>query len=148
MVSPEVCFSFNPQNYPYNTLYKGYYKFQKHYYPQVGDLKAEGEEFECAQFLDASLPNVNFWVRNLERRPSHAFWLQTSTDKFYPDFVCSLDDGRHLVVEYKGEDRWSNDDSKEKRDLGGLWEARSNGKCLFIMPKGKDFEAIKAKMSP
>ncbi|MBN1889793.1 MAG: SDR family NAD(P)-dependent oxidoreductase [Thermoflexales bacterium] len=30
-----------------------------------------------------------------------------------------MGDGRYLVVESKGEDRWSNDDSKEKRNLGG-----------------------------
>lgn len=143
-VTPEICFSFDPLLYPYGTLYQGAYKFKKHYYPQV-DLKAEGEEFECAQFLD-TLPEVKFWVRNIERRPSHSFWLPTSSDKFYPDFVCLLNDGRFLVVEYKGEDRWSNDDSKEKRDIGGLWEARSSGKCLFVMPKGKRFEEITAKI--
>lgn len=93
-----------------------------------------------------SLPQVKYWVRNLERRPSHSFWLQTSTDKFYPDFVCLLNDGRYLVVEYKGEDRWSNEDSKEKRDIGEVWEARSEGKCLFVMPKGRDFGAVRGKL--
>jgi type III restriction enzyme len=82
----------------------------------------------------------------LAGKPGHAFWLQTSTDRFYPDFVCQLNDGRYLVIEYKNEKDWSNDDSKEKRDLGELWEARSGGKCLFIMPKGKDFAAIRAKI--
>lgn len=67
-------------------------------------------------------------------------------DKFYPDFVCKLKDGRLLVVEYKGADRWSNDDSKEKRRLGELWELKSCGKCLFVMPKGKDFGAIRMKV--
>jgi type III restriction enzyme len=55
-----------------------------------------------------------------------------------------LKDGRYLVVEYKGADRWSNDDSKEKRRLGELWALKSGGRCLFVMPKGKDWEAIKA----
>jgi type III restriction enzyme len=145
MVAPELCFSFEPLHYPFNTRYQGKYKFVKHYYPEVGDLKDKGEEFECAQFIDL-LPEVKFWVRNLDRRPNCSFWLQTSSDKFYPDFVCLLNDGRYLVIEYKGEDRWSNDDSKEKRDVGGLWEARSGGKCLFIMPKGKNFGAIKEKI--
>jgi len=144
VVSPDLCFSFEPNAYPFSSPYSGSYHFKKHYYRQIGDLKSEGEEFECAQFIDA-LPQVKFWVRNIERRPAHSFWLQTSTDKFYPDFVCLLDDGRYMVVEYKGEVYWSNDDSKEKRDIGGLWEKRSNGRCLFIMPKGKDLNAIKAK---
>jgi type III restriction enzyme len=145
VVNPDICFSYDPQSYPYSTLYRGRYQFNKHYYPRVGDLKDEGEEFECARFLDM-LPQVKFWVRNLESRPAQSFWLQTSTDRFYPDFVCQLNDGRYLVVEYKGVDRWSNDDSKEKRDLGELWQARSNGKCLFVMPKGTDWNAIRAKV--
>jgi hypothetical protein len=57
-----------------------------------------------------------------------------------------LRDGRILVVEYKGEDRWSNDDSKEKRALGELWAERSGGWCLFAMPKGKDWNAITARI--
>lgn len=107
----------------------------------IGELKSDGEEFECAVFLD-ELPGVKTWVRNLERRADSSFWLQTSTDKFYPDFVALLMDGRILVVESKGEDRWSNDDSKEKRAVGDLWADRSKGKCLFVMPKGPDWAAI------
>lgn len=145
IVSPEMCFSYDTLQYPYNILYKGKYKFTKHYYPDVGDLKEKGEEYNCAQYLE-ELPEIKFWVRNLERRQNNSFWLQTSSDKFYPDFVCLLNDGRYLVVEYKGEDRWSNDDSIEKREIGNLWETRSNGKCLFVMPKGMDLNSIKVKI--
>jgi type III restriction enzyme len=146
VVSPDHCFSFDPHRYPCNTHYTGIYQFQKHYYPHVGDLKADGEEFRCAQFTDA-LPEVKYWVRNLERQPLYSFWFQTLTDKFYPDFVGLLTDGRYLVVEYKGEHLWSADDAREKREIGELWEARSGGQCLFIMPKGPDFNAIRAKLS-
>ena len=146
VVSPDHCFSFDPHGYPYNTHYTGRYRFQKHYYQHVGDLKSDGEECQCAQFIDM-LPEVKYWVRNLERKPLHSFWLQTSTDKFYPDFVCLLTDGRYLVVEYKGVHLWSAKDAEEKRELGELWEKRSAGKCLFIMPKGPDLEAIRAKLS-
>ena len=141
-VTPEVCFSYDPLLYPYNKRYEGKHRFKKHYYSHIGDLLPAGEEHDCAVFID-SLPEVKLWVRNLSNRSSHSFWLQTSTDKFYPDFVCLLNDGRYLVVEYKGEDRWSNDDSKEKRLIGELWEKRSEGNCLFVMPKGKDLEAIR-----
>ncbi|WP_373054301.1 DEAD/DEAH box helicase [Thioalkalivibrio sp.] len=142
-VTPEVCFTYEHGAYPYQFIYRGARQWQKHFYKVVGDLKSEGEEFECACFLD-ELPEVETWVRNVSRPP--AFWMQTSTDKTYPDFVCKLRDGRILVVEYKGADRWSDDDSKEKRALGELWEARSGGCCLYIMPKGKDFAAIRAKI--
>jgi type III restriction enzyme len=146
VVTPQICFSFEPLDYPYQNRYQGSYPFTKHYYREVGNLKDSGEEFECAIFID-TLPEVKFWVRNLERRERHSFWLQTRTDRFYPDFVCLLNDGRYLAVEYKGEDRWTDEDSQEKRELGELWEKRSNGSCLFVMPKGKNFEAIKAKIT-
>jgi type III restriction enzyme len=140
-VSPEVCFTFDPDGYSYNVPYRGAFPFLKHYYPQVGDLAADGEEFRCAQVIEL-IPEIETWVRNTERKPN-SFWLQTSADRFYPDFVCRLKDGRILVVEYKGEHLWSGDDAKEKRDLGQLWAARSGGACLFIMPMGPDFESIR-----
>jgi type III restriction enzyme len=147
MVTPERCFTFDPENYPYppNSLFAGHHTFKKHYYPVVGDFKSKGEEFQCAQLLD-SHPKVKRWVRNLEGRPQHSFWLQTSTDRFYPDFVCELTNGHFLVVEYKGFDRWSDDDSKEKRTIGNKWEALSDGDCLFLMPQGPDWNAILAKL--
>lgn len=90
------------------------------------------EQAECAAALDA-LPDFAFWVRNLERQPDFAFWLQTPTDKFYPDFVAQLRDGRTLVVENKGSDRLDSADTREKRMLGELWAARSQGRCLFLL---------------
>ena len=146
VVSPDHCFSFDPHGYPYNIRYEGAYRFQKHYYRDIGDLESDGEEFQCAQFID-TLSQVKYWVRNLERQPRFSFWLQTSTDKFYPDFVCLLTDGRYLIVEYKGDYLWSADDAKEKREIGELWEERSGGSCLFIMPRGPNLEAIRAKLS-
>ncbi|MBN2642677.1 MAG: DEAD/DEAH box helicase family protein [Victivallales bacterium] len=138
----EHSFNFNPDQYPARFNCSQSHMFRKHYYPAVGELDDKGEEFNCACFIDG-LDEVEFWVRNLERNPDFSFWLQTSTDKFYPDFVCKLKDGRILVVEYKGADRWSNEDSREKRRLGELWEAKSNGKCLFVMPEGNRPEEIK-----
>jgi type III restriction enzyme len=142
VVSPEKCFSFHPDQYPLRYSCPASDSFRKHYYPKVGELDDKGEEFLCAQFID-QMEEVEFWVRNLEKQEKFSLWLQTSSDKFYPDFVCKLKDGRFLVVEYKGADRWSNDDSKEKRRLGELWALKSGGRCFFVMPKGKDWEAIK-----
>jgi type III restriction enzyme len=110
-------------------------------------LREDTEEFECAQFLDG-LPELKFWVRNLARKPG-SFRLQTSKDWFYPDFICQLNDGRVLVVEYKGGNAdagwYAMPDSQEKRLIGALWESRSNGRCLFIMPPGRDWAAVLRK---
>ncbi len=144
VVTPDLSFTFDPARYPYNQPYQGAYQWKKHYYPQVGDLKATGEEFECARCID-TLDEVAYWVRNPDRS-SKAFSLQTATDRFYPDFVCELTDGRYLVVEYKGEVYRTNDDSKEKHSLGELWEKRSHGACLFLMVSDRQYEAIRAKI--
>ena len=98
-VGPQRVFTFDPNYYPANSFYEGPFSFTNHYYRAVGAMN--GEEARCAGLID-SLPGVKWWVRNLERRPDHAFWLPTPTDKFYPDFVALLKDGRTLVVEYKG----------------------------------------------
>ncbi|MFO7785530.1 MAG: hypothetical protein ACQET7_11845 [Thermodesulfobacteriota bacterium] len=142
-VNAETCFTYDEDRYAPNWYYEGGYQFKKHLFRTIGELKSDGEEFECAVHLD-QMPEIKLWVRNLDRRPHTSFWLQTSTDRFYPDFVAELEDGRILVVEYKGEDRWSNDDSREKRKVGESWAERSQGQCLFIMPKGRDWAAIEA----
>lgn len=141
-VTPDHVFEFDPERYPARTVCARSDDFKKHFHRQVGELADKGEEFECALFLD-QLPQVSVWVRNLERQPDLSFWLPTSTDRFYPDFVCKLIDGRIMIVEYKGGHLWSNDDSKEKRRLGQLWAERSHGRGIFVMPDGKDFAAIK-----
>ena len=146
-VSPNKVFEFDQDEYPspVNSLHRGNHQFNHHYYKDIGDLKPSGEEFECAQFID-NLDEVEFWVRNLSRQPDYSFWLQTSSDRFYPDFVCKLKDGRILVVEYKGSDRIDNPEEKEKQDIGEFWEQKSNGTCLFIMPTNRKFEVIRAKV--
>ena len=137
-------FAFHPQRYPARPpYYSGCYRFAKHYYPMIHDLRentASGqhsEEFICAQALDAH-PQVKHWVRNVEREERFSFWLPTATDYFYPDFVAELADGRVLAVEYKGEPYKTNDDSREKLQIGQQWEIASGGRCLFLMAVASD----------
>lgn len=122
------CFKFDPNQYPAGRLYEGKYKYSRHYYTRVAHMNTEESEFAFA--LDKN-PLVEFWVRNLERNPEHAFWLPTSSDKFYPDFIAKLKDGRLLVTEYKGAHLLSNDDTKEKSNIGNLWAEKSGN--LFLL---------------
>jgi type III restriction enzyme len=123
-------YDFTPTGYAPHWLYAGHpYQFQRHYYPSVGELENKGEEYECAKALDMA-GKVKHWVRNLERR---GFWLPLAKGKFYPDFVAELTDGRFLVLEHKGKVYATNDDSKEKSNVGELWEEKSNGKAIFLM---------------
>ena len=141
-------FAFTPTGYAPHYNYPGHpYAFQKHYYASVGELRTKGEEYECAKAIDMT-GSVKHWVRNLDRR---GLLAPLAERKFYPDFVTELIDGRILVVEHKGEVYATNDDSKEKCNVGALWEEKSGGKALFLMTvveKGKKslFEQIAAKI--
>lgn len=130
-------FAFEKHPYPARSTYQGRYTFSKHFFGPPGELEPSGEEFECAKIID-SLPQVKHWVRNLSGRPDTSFWLPTSTDRFYPDFVAQIVDGRTFVIEYKGKAYVTNDDSKEKRNLGELWASKSGGKGLFLMAEKQD----------
>lgn len=128
-------FSFSPEYFtPQAPFYTGRYKFQKHYFAHIEQMKDKGEEYDCAVVLD-SLPQVKYWIRNPVHR---GFSLPLAKDNFYPDFLAVLNDGRILVVEYKGKPYETNDDSKEKCLIAEQWEKLSNGQCLFLMAVKKD----------
>lgn len=146
-VGAEYEFEFHPDAYAPDRLYDpsskyGSYEFEKHYYPRMGDFDSK-EEFACACWLDRQA-KVKFWVRNLVRKNGMSFFLQKADGRFHPDFICKLEDGRILAVEYKGKDRWIG--AKDDRDIGGLWEEMSDGKCLFVMVTDKDWKPITEKM--
>lgn len=131
-VSLASVFTFDPHKYPVRERYQGL-ELPRHYYKEIGAMN--DEEIDCARII-AHDEQVECWVRNLEKEPKTSFWIQTSTDKFYPDFVAKLKGGQVLAVEYKGRHLADNPDTKEKERLGKLWEERSNGQCLFEMVKG------------
>jgi type III restriction enzyme len=141
--SVHYSFEFQAGMYPARQCYQGSYEFEKHFYPVIHDLREKtgagkvAEEFQCAQAIDAH-PKVKQWVRNIERQEKFSFWLPTSSDYFYPDFVAELIDGRVLAVEYKGEPYKSNDDSREKKQVGERWEKSSEGRCLFLFAVAED----------
>ncbi|WP_395689774.1 DEAD/DEAH box helicase [Caenimonas koreensis] len=138
-------FHYQPGQYPARLMYQGSYEFSKHFYPAIHDLRektqagVETEEFRCARAIDAHV-KVKQWVRNIERQEKFSFWLPTATDYFYPDFVAELVDGRVLAVEYKGEPYRTNDDSREKQQVGHQWEQSSGGRCLFLFAVERDHD--------
>ncbi len=142
----DVNFVFQNAKYAFDYAYSGFTELPKHFFPQIGNLKESGEEFSCALFLAIELSGLRYWVRNVERK-SISFSLQTSTDRFYPDFVCLMQDGRILVIEYKNKRDWELADNKEKREIGELWERRSDGKCIFVMPQGQQWLQIQAALN-
>jgi type III restriction enzyme len=137
--TPKSEFSFSfPADYSAHWLCPGTYRFAKHFYPRPGELKADGDEFKCAQEIDR-LEEIEFWVRNLAPPPvsrsDTSFWLPAAGRRFYPDFVAKLRDDRILVVEFKGR---VDEKADEDRDLGFLWAERSEGQALFVMAFERD----------
>lgn len=150
-VDDEYQFVFHPQAYAPGSDYDkrtskyGVFDFRKHYYGRIGDFDSR-EEFECAVQLDilAQKGAIEFWVRNLVRKEASSFFLQKADGRFYPDFVCQLKNGKVLVVEYKGADKW--EAAEDDRLIGGLWAELSGGKCHFVMVKNKEWEMIDAEI--
>ena len=134
-VSFDTAFEFKHGMYPDQSLYQGHWRPSKHFlgpdHVPSFDGKDDGEEVQCAQVLD-SLSSVKYWIRNVSKH-SESFWLPTATDKFYPDFVALLNDGRCFVVEYKGAHIAEGSDTAEKRTIGELWEWRSEGNGIFLV---------------
>jgi type III restriction enzyme len=150
-VSFDHAFEFRDGMYEGQRVYRGRWRANRHFLGPdripAFDGAPDGEEFQCAQAID-NLGGVQFWVRNVAKH-TESFWLPTATGKFYPDFVARLEDGRLLVVEYKGAHML--EDAREKRAVGELWERSSGGRGLFLIAEksvqGKDVASqIREKM--
>lgn len=132
---------FDEAKYSYSQPYKGStYQFKKHYFQVIGDMDDKGEEFECAVFLDKN-PKIKKWIRNTAKQPN-SYWLQYCGGKFYPDFIAMLEDGRYMLIEYKGSHLVTADEAKNKKLIGEIWADTSGGKCLFAMIENKQFSLI------
>ncbi|MCX6067897.1 MAG: hypothetical protein NT121_19430, partial [Chloroflexi bacterium] len=130
---------FDPKSYPANAFYNGSYQFDKHYYGELIGAFDNDDEFNCAQDLDRC-EEVKYWVRNLVH-DSWGFRLPLSNRHFfYPDFVAMLNDGRILVVEYKGAHLVEY--SQEKKNIGELWAEKSDHKALFLMAVKRDEQGM------
>lgn len=142
-------FEFHPDHYAPDRDYDGRFgeaDFKNHYYPRIGDFDSK-EEYLCACELEkwASRGRIEFWVRNLVRKPCSSFFLQTAEGRFYPDFICRLPDKTILVVEYKGANLKGANlyaAAHPDRAVGELWAELSEGRCRFVMVTDKKWSSI------
>ncbi|MDD5055785.1 MAG: DEAD/DEAH box helicase family protein [Candidatus Peribacteraceae bacterium] len=98
------------------------------------------EELNCTDLNDSEIvlarqlddhPNVDWWLRNVVQDPD-GFRLQGfKRNGFYPDFIVRTKDKKWWVLEYKGADRASNDDSDYKKHLGETWAKVCGKDCSF-----------------
>lgn len=137
---------FSSGRYAWDWQYNGFVDLPKHFFPQIGNLKSQGEEFECANFIANELAGVKDWIRNVDRKPG-AFALPTSKHRFYPDFLVRMQSGCILVVEYKGAHLYDDKDQAEKRRVGDLWARRAGANFRFVMPQERDWKSIEAALN-
>jgi type III restriction enzyme len=127
---------------PYK-VHRGMFTFEKHAFEKIGDMG--DEEGQCAKRINDH-KNVKRWVRNLTHESAGGFSLPLSPGRFFPDFIAELNDGRIVLVEYKNKMLAQLDDEKHKETVGRLWEARSNGKCVFAWVVEKDWATLEAAL--
>lgn len=108
----------------------------KSLYDQEGVMNS----FEESMILDiAALPNVQFWTKNIERKP-YSFFINGNINH-YPDFIILTEKGKLVLLETKGDDR-DNSDTAAKIALGKTWEelaGRSNFR-YFMVFKDQEME--------
>ena len=77
----------------------------------------------------AALPNVKWWHRNIDR-------VEFSINGFinpYPDFIVMTHSGKVVMLETKGGHLATNDDSRDKAELGKVWQAQAGGNYRYYM---------------
>lgn len=80
------------------------------------------------------------WVRNVDRKSGSSSLPVSNGHNFHPDFVAKRKDGRILIAEYKGKP-FLNGDTREKENIGQMWEEISQGHSLFLLTTWSDAEA-------
>ena len=100
-------------------------EWKRHLFDRCDELNHE--ELELARQLDGH-PSVEWWLRNVVH-DREGFRLQGyRREGFYPDFIVRTKNGQWWILEYKGEDRASNEDTAYKEWLGKAWaEVCGNG---------------------
>jgi superfamily II DNA or RNA helicase len=115
-------------------------EFNKNYYGKIDKLNKE--ELNLVERLDLqTLPNIEYWARNREKLDP--FYIQGwKKNKFYPDFVVVTKKGNTVALEWKGEDRVSNEDTEYKTEIGEMWAKLGRGRLHFFLVHNKNIDEV------
>ncbi len=88
-------------------------------------------DFETKVAIElSSLPNIEFWHRNLER--GKGFCINGYKSNHYPDLILHTQSGKTILIETKG-DHLDNTDSAAKCRLGNEWERQAGENFAYFM---------------
>ena len=79
------------------------------------------------------MPNIKFWVRCREKKEDSFFIQGWKKNKFYPDFIAVTKKNNIVALEWKGEDRVSNEDTQYKEEIGKIWESMNKNLHFFLV---------------
>jgi type III restriction enzyme len=115
-------------------------EFNKNYYLKIDKLNKE--ELRFVERLDLeTLPNIKYWVRSREKKDP--FFIQGwKKNKFYPDFIAVTKKNNIVALEWKGEDRVSNEDTQYKEEIGKIWESMNKNLYFFLVHNGNVEEVL------
>ncbi len=118
--------------------------FNKNLYDRIDAIN--GEERAFVERLDlGALDNVDYWVRNREK--IDPFYIQGwRKGKFYPDFVAVTEKENIIALEWKGEDRLDNPDTRYKTEVAKEWEKLGKGKLHFFLVHNGNAEEVLTKL--
>lgn len=122
----------NPGN-PFGLLSKSLYRSEQ---------AVNGFELKVIEKV-SSLPNIKWWHRNMDRLE---FCINGYLNH-YPDFIVMTNSGKIVMIETKGEHLTSNDDSREKAELGKIWQAQAGSKFRYYMVSENDIASNPDAMS-
>ncbi len=95
------------------------------------DREASMNNYEQKMIMGvASLENILFWHRNLDR--GKGFALNGFSSNHYPDFILYTKKGTRILLETKG-DVFDNDDSRNKNILGKTWAEKAGDHYKYFM---------------
>ncbi len=107
---------------------QGSFSYKRSLFERVDNLN--NEERTLADALD-SLAGIAWWHRNTDKG---GFALKGwHPHSFNPDFLAHLANGVDVLLEYKGEDRATDESSKWKAELGHIWQSLENNARYFKM---------------
>ena len=102
--------------------------FKLHLFDRAGVMN--NEELYLTLKIDG-LENIVWWYRNMEKKD---FYIQGwQKFRFYPDFIIKTTSGKYVVVEYKGKNLLTNDDTKYKKKIAEKWVELAGDKYLFFL---------------
>ncbi len=118
--------------------------FNKNLYERIDTIN--GEERGFVDRIDLGvLDNIEFWVRNREK--VDPFYIQGwRKGKFYPDFVAVTKKGNIVALEWKGEDRLSNEDTAYKTEIAKEWAKLGKGKLHFFLVHTGNTEEVLSEL--